>query len=116
MTGQEIFQELNNVAKVTAEYNNSLIKYRNMCIEHKQTFPEEYMKIKNSLMESDAKLNLISNELRSSNDVVYDSNLSKTQLLDNIQLTHLTMITTIEGLDEIFKLINKLYNPETILL
>lgn len=116
MTGQEILQELNNVVKVTERYNDSINKYTNMCIEHKQTFPEEYMKIKNSLMESDDKLNLISNELRSSNDIMYDTNISKTQLLDNIQLVHFTMIATIEGLDGTFKLINKLYNPEAISL
>lgn len=116
MTGQEILQELINITNGLEGYKDSIIKYKDMCIEHKQTFPEKYMELKNSLMESDAKLNLISNELRLADDIVYDKKLSKNQLLNNIYLTHLTMIATIKGLEEIFKLVNKIYNSEVILL
>lgn len=105
MTGQEILQELNNISKLVEESNKSIIEYKNMCIEHKQSFSEEYMKIKNSLMENVDKFNLILDEAKLLDNIIYSNN----ELLPNIQSTRFLIFKTIKELENTFKTINMIY-------
>lgn len=115
MSGQEILMELTSVAKVCEEYTFSMMQYRNMCIESKQSFPEEYEKLRDALTKEIERMGLITEEIKLSDDILFDGNLSKNELINNLQITCDIMIETRRGLEEIHELINKLYKPVEVL-